>query len=225
MIILTQDSSCCLFAFSVILLSTAVLATTQTPSSSGDQIGLFPGSAEPEPIPEPEINPSLLDGSRSQESALLFNGGGDDGETNVIPPLDIPIPDIFPNGFPKFFDPEGLLRWLNKPKKSDCDNGKSLFCCQLGPPRPLLDLNTPYESPERLAERQTRMRECVPCKESPRPSPVLHNYWSSFPRNYSETQQGARKNQHATFLRTWVAVIVDRSRYVCIVLMYILCCS
>lgn len=162
MILLTQDYSCCLFAFAYIILSTATLATTQTlSSSSGDQFGLLPGSTEPEP--QPEINTSLLDGS-SQESALLVDYG-DDGVTNVLPPLNIPVPDIFPIRFPKFIDPTGLLRWLRKPQKSNCDNGKSLFCCQLGPPRPLLDPNTPYESPERLAERQTRMRECVPCKE------------------------------------------------------------
>lgn len=96
MILPTQDSSCCLFAFSIILLSTAALATTETLSSSGGQFGLFPGSAEPEPIPETEINTSLLDGSQSQESALLLDNGRNDGVTNVIPPLNIPLPDIFP---------------------------------------------------------------------------------------------------------------------------------
>lgn len=120
---------------------------------SPNQFNLFPGSAEPDPS-------TLLDSS--QDSALLFDGN--DGVTNVLPPLGIPAPDIFPNGFPKFIDPDGILRWLNKPKRPDCDNGKFLFCCQLGPPRPLLDPNTPYESAERMAERQTRMRECVPCK-------------------------------------------------------------
>lgn len=121
---------------------------------SPTQFNLFPGPAEPD-------NNNLLDSS--QNSALLFDG--DNGVTNVLPPLGIPIPDIFPNGFPKFIDPDGILRWLNKPKKPDCDNGKSLFCCQLGPPRPLVDPKIPYETAERMAERQTRMRECVPCKQ------------------------------------------------------------
>lgn len=163
--ILTQYS-CCLFAF---ILSAALAARTL----SSDQFNLFPGPVEP------DINKSL-DGS--QDSALLFDGN--DGVTDVLPPLGIPIPDIFPAGFPKFIDPEGILRWLNKPKRSDCDNGKFLFCCQLGPPRPLLNPSTPYESPERMAERQTRMRECVPCKKSP--VPVLPFF---LPRNYSETHR------------------------------------
>lgn len=117
---------------------------------SPNQFNLFPGPAESDPN-------TLLDSP--QNCALLF-----DGISNVLPPLGIPIPDIFPNGFPEFPDPEGILRWLNKPKRPDCDNGKLLFCCQLGPPKPLLDPNTPYESAERMAERQTRMREYVPCK-------------------------------------------------------------
>lgn len=143
--ILTQYSYC-LFAFVL----SAALAEQRL---SSNQFNLFPGPAEP------DIKNSL-DGS--QDSALLFDGN--DGVTNVLPPLGNPLRDIFPYGFPEFPDPEGILRWLFKPKRPDCDNGKFLFCCQLGPPRPLLDPNTPFESPERMAERQTRMRECVPCK-------------------------------------------------------------
>lgn len=144
--VLTQYS-CFLFAF--------ILPATQAAQTiSSNQFNLFPGPAEL------DINTPL---DSSQDSASLFDGN--DGVTNVLPSLDIPVPDIIPNGFPKFIDPEGILRWLNKPKRPDCDNGKFLFCCQLGPPRPLLDPSTPYESEERMVERQRRMRECVPCKQ------------------------------------------------------------
>lgn len=161
--------SCCLFA--VILTATQAaqtLSSPQPPDSSEistnqvdlqgeglspNQFNFFPGPAE--------SDPNTLQDS-PQESTLLFNGK--DGITNVLSPLGIPIPNIFPNWFPEFPDPEGILRWLKKPKRPDCDNGQFLFCCQLGPRRPLLDPNTPYESAERMAESQTRIRECVPCR-------------------------------------------------------------
>lgn len=157
------QSSCYLFAF--ILTATQAAQTLSSPQLqdsseistnqvdlqgeglSPNQFNLFPSLAKSDPN-------TLLDSP--QNCVLLF-----DGIANVLPPLGIPIPDVLPNGFPEFPDPEGILRWLNKPKRPDCDNGKFLFCCQLGPPRPLLDPNTPYESAERMAERQTRMRVCV----------------------------------------------------------------
>lgn len=149
--LLTQFSSSCLFLFN--LLSASATQAAQTLSSN--QFNLFPGPAEL------DIKTPPLD--KSQDSALLFDGN--DGVTDpVLPTFDIPVPDIFPNSFPHFIDPDSILRWLTKPKMSDCDAGKCLFCCRLGPPRPLLDPNTPYESAERMVERQTRMRECVPCK-------------------------------------------------------------
>lgn len=159
----------CLFAFTLSATEAAQpLSSPELEDSfeiSTNQVDLQGGGLSPNqfnllPRPaEPDIS-TLVDSS--QDSALLSDGN--DGVTSVLPPLGNPIPDIFPNGIPQFIDPEGILRWLKEPKRPDCDNGKYLFCCQLGPARPLLGPNTPIESAERMAERQTRMRECVPCK-------------------------------------------------------------
>ncbi|MCJ1342286.1 hypothetical protein MMC31_000467, partial [Peltigera leucophlebia] len=164
--------SCCLFAFILSATQAAqTLSSAQLQESSDistnqvdlqgeglspNQFNLFPGSAEPE-------TNSLL--GSSQDSALLFDG--DDGVTNVLPSLGIPVPDIFPNGFPKFIDPEGILRWLNKPEKPDCDNA---FGCYLPVWRDNPDYrDTTYPGPLRLPKPRQPPKRYRKSRARPKP--------------------------------------------------------
>lgn len=100
----------------------------------------------------------------SQNTALL---SGDDtgGVTDVLPSFPAPLIDFFPNGLPKF-DPDGVIRWFNRPTKPDCDTGKFAFCCQKGPAQ-LYRSRKPGVAPltaEQIAEHAQRLRTCRNCE-------------------------------------------------------------
>lgn len=107
-------------------------------------------------------NPS----DNSQNTALLFdNTGGSGGLIDTLPLFPAPLHDFFPNGIPKF-DPNGVIRWFNRPREPNCDSGKFAFCCQQGPAKLKWSRNPNAAPPtaEQIAEHAQRLRKCRNCK-------------------------------------------------------------
>lgn len=87
------------------------------------------------------------------------------GVTDVLPPFPAPIIDFFPNGLPKF-DPDGVIRWFNRPTEPKCDEGKFAFCYQQGPAQ-LYWSQKPSAAPttaEQIAEHAQILRKCRNCE-------------------------------------------------------------
>ena len=102
----------------------------------------------------------------SQNNALLFdNTGGSGGLTDILPPLPAPLHDFFPNGLPKL-DPDGVIRWFDRPREPNCDSGKFAFCCQQGPAKLKRSRKSGVAPPtaEQIAEHGQRLRKCRNCK-------------------------------------------------------------
>lgn len=100
----------------------------------------------------------------SQNTALLSDDDAG-GVTDVLPSLPTPLIDFFPNGLPKF-DPDGVIRWFNRPTRPNCDTGKFAFCCQKGPAQ-LYRSRKPGAAPptaEQIAEHAQRLRKCRNCE-------------------------------------------------------------
>lgn len=101
----------------------------------------------------------------SQKTALLFDDTGVGSATYVLPSFPAPLIDFFPNGLPKF-DPNGVIRWFNRPTKPKCDIGKFAFCCQLGPAQFQWSRKPGVAPPtaEQKAEHAQRLRKCRNCE-------------------------------------------------------------
>lgn len=81
-----------------------------------------------------------------------------DSNTAFLDDLDMNLPPVLHRFFPSSleeFDPiTGVLMWFREPQPPDCDKGKFLFCCNLGPPTGRR--TNPIDS-------QSRRRKCSRC--------------------------------------------------------------